>query len=66
LRTKDAPGSTLTRIAMADRHADWLSRDYCRELPAAAGRDSMCHGQASASWQTASMLCPSGPITKAA
>ena len=44
LSPKDAPGSTLTCEAMADRHPDRISRDCGRELAATARRDSKCHG----------------------
>ena len=66
LRSKDAPSSTLARITMTHRNPDRLARDFCLELAATASCDSSRHGQAPGAWQTASTLCPSGPITKAA
>jgi hypothetical protein len=44
LSPKHAPGSTLTRMAMTDRHSDRFSSDSGRELAATARRDSKCHG----------------------
>ena len=44
LSRKHAPGSTLTRMAMTDRHPDRFARDFCRELAATTRCDSMGHG----------------------
>lgn len=45
LSPEDASGSTLTCMAMADRHPDRIPRDSERKLTAGARRETKCHGE---------------------